>query len=513
MSGTNEKVGFLLEIMKARVTTSQAVVCDEVFDEGTAGPLSCGACIADSGARETAGPLSCGACIADSGAREQPVKPLAQPTSHSSSSSSTSKDRLILKGFDFYGNPIRGKDQSAARQVMDNELPTDTLCGDCEALSAFDIREQPPMISVQSYPYSCSQSSASKERFVIKRFDFYGNPVFEQEHQRPSYDQRPTSNLRNFFKQYAKEDYSEFLEVDPTSSPDDADIDQSWIAEFGNCLGVSISELTRLCHVHKESSIAKALREEIKGLRKSSHAIEVDDLTHNYVDINPSYMAELGNYLRFSFMKLTRLCHMGQESSTRESDIINALRDEIRELRKSSKLREVDDLVHEFKLRNDLVNLQLQTKEVEEMYMREIAREIAQKATLKAQLHLRLLKMKEDRMLVETQLSQADSLISQKSELTSTAECTLTNPPAFKLDPPFVKSTIKSPLSKRSGLNVGWEPTISTHSPKAGVLKNSLNELSIPVDSSVKNCIRPEVLLLSPTMFRSPHEPLIQASE
>jgi hypothetical protein len=239
--------------------------------------------------------------------------------------------------------------------------------------------------------------------------------------------------------------------------------------------------------------MVKALREEIRVLRKSSYPIEVDD----DVDVDQSFMAELGNFVRFFFMKLTR-----QESSAKESDIIKALRNEIRELRNSLQL---SDLVHEFKMRNDLANLQQQTTKMEEMYTREIAREIAHKAHLKAQLQMRLLQIKEDRMTAETQMSQTDSLMSHKSKLLSTAKCILT-------DPPVVESIIKSPLSKRSGLKVAWEPTISISSPKASALKNPDYEPSITVDIPVNDFIRPEVLL-SPTLFRSPHEPPVQVSE
>ena len=108
MSNSNEKVDFLLKIKKARVTARQAVVCDEA----------------------PAGPLSCGGCYVHTEAEEQPTKPSTQLTSHSSSSSSVPKGRVIIKGFDFYGNPITVKNQTITEQVEDHELPTDPFCGD-----------------------------------------------------------------------------------------------------------------------------------------------------------------------------------------------------------------------------------------------------------------------------------------------------------------------------------------------------------------------------------------------
>lgn len=433
MSNSNEKVDFLLEIMKARVTASQAVVCDEA----------------------PAGPLSCGGCYVPTEAEEQPAKPSTQLTSHWLSSSSVPKGRVIIKGFDFYGNPITMKDQTITGQVEDHELPTDPFCGDCEMISTSDseVQEELPKPSLLK-SYASRPPSAMKERLIIKGFDFYGNPITK------AAIQQPTSNLRNGDKQRLfllpqKDDCSEFLETDPSSSPDDLDINPSCMAELGSCMGTSLMELSR------------------------------------------SFRA-------------------GEESSSNGRDIVKSLRGEIRELLKSSKASEVDELMLQIKLRNELVALQRQTTEMEELYAREMTREISQKALLQAQLHFRLMQMKEDRTTVETHLAQLNSssnsvtkqdsgsLSKTNDDMIPTPTCTFMNEPTLE----EVKEEVKPSLSQTSGgVKVTRGPTIPTSIPKVSVLKNPSHELSI----LVSNPANPKVLL-SPTMFRSPQDPPANAN-
>jgi hypothetical protein len=489
MSSKNEKVDFLLEIMKARVTASQAVVCDEA----------------------PAGPMPCSGCYAPAENQEQPPKPSSQLTSHLSSLSSAPKERVIIKGFDFYGNPITRKDQTITGKVMDHDLPTDPFCGDCENTYTYDaeVREEPPKLSLlKSYPtsvskdrkiitgfdfygnpiackdqmaasqlddqepladtvcggceveaaylaelqeqlpkpslqlnsYSCFPSSVKKERMIIKGFDFYGNPIFK------AAVQQPTSNLRNGEKERfllpQKDNYSEFLETDPSSSPDDLDINPSCVAEFGSCMGSSLIELWR-------SSLA------------------------------------------------------GEESSSDDRAIIKALSEEIRGLRKSSKSREVDELMLEIKLRNELAALRRETTEMEELYAREMAHEISQKARLQAQLHLQLMQMTEDRMRVETHLGELNSLPSSSinrdsgsqsktnEDIIPTAKCTVMNEPT--------SDEVKPSLSETpGGEKVTWRPSI----PKVNVLTNPSFEKSIMINNPVDT-----EGFLSPTMFRTPKEP------
>ena len=428
MSNSNEKVDFLLEIMKARVTARQAVVCDEA----------------------PAGPLSCGGCYVHTEAEEQPTKPSTQLTSHSSSSSSVPKGRVIIKGFDFYGNPITVKNQTITEQVEDHELPTDPFCGDCEMISTSDseVLEELPKPSLLM---SCASrpSSAMKERLIIKGFDFYGNPITK------AAVQQPTSNLRNGEKERLfllpqKDDCSEFLETDPSSSPDDLDINPSCMAELGSCMGTSLLDLSR------------------------------------------SFRA-------------------GEESSSNGRDIIKALSGEIRELLKSSKASKMDDLMLEIKLRNELVALRRQTTEMEELYAREMAREISQKALLQAQLHFRLMQMKEDRTTVETHLDQlnsfSNSLTKQDSgSLSKTNDGMIPTPTSTFMNEPTLEE-VKPSLSQTSGgVKVTWGPTIPSSMPKASVLKNPSHELSILASNPASEHVDPEVLL-SPTMCRSLHEP------
>jgi hypothetical protein len=239
-----------------------------------------------------------------------------------------------------------------------------------------------------------------------------------------------------------KDDCSEFLETDPSSSPDDLDINPSCMAELGSCMGTSLMELSR------------------------------------------SFRA-------------------GEESSSNGRDIVKSLRGEIRELLKSSKASEVDELMLQIKLRNELVALQRQTTEMEELYAREMTHEISQKALLQAQLHFRLMQMKEDRTTVETHLAQLNS---SSNSVTKQDSGSLSKTNDDMIPTPTCK--VKPSLSQTSGgVKVTRGPTIPTSIPKVSVLKNPSHELSI----LVSNPANPKVLL-SPTMFRSPQDPPANAN-
>lgn len=387
MSSNNEKVDFLLEIMKARVTARQEVVCDEA----------------------PAGPLSCGGCCVHTEVREQPPKPSPQPKSHSSRLSSFTKDRVIIEGFDFFGNPIARKTQTT------NEPPTDPFCGDSHVLSAYDteVLEQPSKSSTQPKSHLFLPSSVSRKRSIIKGFDFYGNPIFEQEHQDSSdaYSSKaavrqPTSIIRNVCKpnmtrETPTDNHSEFLETSPASSSDDEDVNPSCVVELGHCMGLSLMEL-------------------------------------------------------FSYFR-----HACEDSSSKEKDIIKALNEEINALSKSSQAKEVNELM------------------LYEIRALEMDCEISRQKAL-------LVKLTEDRMLVETHLNRLNSFTSQGSGSLSKTNSgviptdTLNQPP-FKLSTLIVDNEVKQ---------VTWGPTIS-----------SISVLAKPSHS------HPEELL-SPSAFRTP-----QASE
>ena len=223
-------------------------------------------------------------------------------------------------------------------------------------------------------------------------------------------------------------------------------------------------------------------------------------------------MAELGSCMGTSLLDLSRSFRAGEESSSNGRDIIKALSGEIRELLKSSKTSEMDDLMLEIKLRNELVALRRQTTEMEELYAREMAREISQKALLQAQLHFRLMQMKEDRTTVETHLDQlnsfSNSLTKQDSgSLSKTNDGMIPTPTSTFMNEPTLEE-VKPSLSQTSGgVKVTWGPTIPTSIPKVSVLKNPSHELSI----LVSNPANPKVLL-SPTMFRSPQDPPANAN-
>ena len=215
-------------------------------------------------------------------------------------------------------------------------------------------------------------------------------------------------------------------------------------------------------------------------------------------------------------MELSSSFRAGEESSSNGRDIVKSLRGEIRELLKSSKASEVDELMLQIKLRNELVALQRQTTEMEELYAREMTREISQKALLQAQLHFRLMQMKEDRTTVETHLAQLNSssnsvtkqdsgsLSKTNDDMIPTPTCTFMNEPTLE----EVKEEVKPSLSQTSGgVKVTRGPTIPTSIPKVSVLKNPSHELSI----LVSNPANPKVLL-SPTMFRSPQDPPANAN-
>ena len=149
--------------------------------------------------------------------------------------------------------------------------------------------------------------------------------------------------------------------------------------------------------------------------------------------------------------------------------------------------------------------------EMEELYAYEMAREISQKAHLQAQLHFRLMQMKEDRVTVETHLgklnSSSTSLTKQDSgSLSKTNEDMMpTAMWTFMKEPTFEE--VKNSFSQTSGgVKVTWGPTIPTSMTKVRVLTNPSHEQSVLVINPANEPVGPEVLL-SPTMFRSPQDP------
>ena len=195
----------------------------------------------------------------------------------------------------------------------------------------------------------------------IYAFDYYGNPVTEQEQQmqlqlqklltlQKEQQQKSESQASQAMvarqqpqQQPQVEDFSEFL----VENPHQDDIERGCIAEFGQFLSVS------LCGGAEAVDLTDALEQE--QMRAEINR-ELQDLRQETVDA------------------------------------------------KTSKV------MLEFDLRAELIEIRRQKAEMEESYRREIAREMFEKVMLQAQLQSKLLSMMEQRTNVKIQLDRLDNM-------------------------------------------------------------------------------------------------------
>lgn len=322
--------------------------------------------------------------------RDQPS--FNEPSSHDIETKS-SDDRLIIKGYDYSGNPIYVPLSIAAQSPTsflddDYEPPTDPFCDAianamscCDKVQIESHQEsqtrmaqtptsqeeeyEPPMdpfceavgnvltksaIKVKELASKVLHKSdflstplALRERVIIKGYDYYGNPFYE--------DGVP---------QLTSSATSSFIEFNPTSSSKpvlpseqlDDDVNRCSFAKFIQCI---------TCHAGEVIS-----KKESAGVR-----VPIDDI-HAYPTL---------------------------ARNSNSNDMFNPYQSPSRTI-------ELNNMMLEIQLRNEIANIQRQTEEMEMAYQREMAHQIAAKALLQAQLHAKLVRVKEERQLMAAQLAQ-----------------------------------------------------------------------------------------------------------
>lgn len=326
-------------------------------------------------------------------------------------------------------------------------------CGATEYEYDAEAREEPPKQS----PSPAPRPSSNKPRQVVT-FDFYGNPI-----EKPA--QRPQQSLPSALRptQYSRDDYSEFLEVNPAPTPQrrqqgeyvrDATINKSCVAEFGQCITA-----TFCCGPTEEELIQDAIYEDEDAFNASNGGISGG----------------------------------------------------LRSMRKSMMKEKTSKAVQEFELRAELANIQRQRKEMEESYRREIARETSLKVLLQAQMQQRLLKMMEERMVAETQLANlklTEGSPSNKAATESsipTVMCALMDQPHNKAspmgsaaaDPPAAQGQRPALEPPANAIVPFQSATIMTSVPKPKAALSIVVERSAGDSESITG-------QMSPSAYRSP---------
>mmetsp|Transcript_7381 Transcript_7381/g.16736 ORF Transcript_7381/g.16736 Transcript_7381/m.16736 type:complete len:446 (+) Transcript_7381:113-1450(+) len=393
---------------------------------------------------------------------------------------------MSSKNFDFLLEIMKVRTCTRQTQPDDSAPPLSAsfCCGsqnvsDCDA----EVRDHAPKSSQprQSTTSSPPRNSSSNGHRAVYYFDYYGNPVGRPRQRSIDQPTQPVpSQSVNFARQATRDDYSEFLELNPIPTPTtkvqqrDVDVEQGCVAEFGQCLKVS------LCCAADESMVE-----------------------NSFADDNNE-----GN--------------MTQEAMMKE------ISDELQALRKSTREANMSKAVLQSELRAELASVQRQKIDMEESYRREIAREASEKLFLQAKLQQRLLSMMEERMMAEIQLGQLDCFkhvsgsSSQMKDLIPAAMCTPLNQHHEKdsplsvggasvilgpIDPPMHRSRMPVEPLAGSVLSVS---TMLTSTPKTKALRTTPFGLSIVVENAASGGFEPDSSdgsgtgLASPTMNRSP---------
>lgn len=193
--------------------------------------------------------------------------------------------------------------------------------------------------------YLKPKPSVSRNRKIIKEWDFYGNPIFEQDQQQlpvafscestnppsrhdPNQQSRRDSPPSSIFVDSSKEECcsgcSDFLD-DPKTFDD---TNPSCVGEFFNCIKINIKDLSLIC-------------------RDGAWTNRYDDTMH------------------------------GGKSITSERDVaeeVAATNEEINTVQQLLVSQDVNvkDLLLEFSLRNDLADLQRKEKDIEKSYQQRL---------------------------------------------------------------------------------------------------------------------------------------------
>jgi hypothetical protein len=492
----NTKLDFLLEIVKVKTSTRQeAINSDEHFCmishcpvvptwNGNCNYLTCqipggeNNIRFDDEARDEDQEESTVAVY--DGAEEQRDQPsFDQPPSHEYTSriqTKSSSDRLIIKGYDYYGNPIyvplsiaalsptsllddeyepptdpfcdaianamsccakvqeQSHEQSQTRtaqspnsQEEDYEPPIDPFCevvGSMLAKSAVKVKDKVKELTskVQHKSNFLSTPLALRDRVIIKGYDYYGNPIYEDGY----------SSKADVPQLTVEDGSSSFLEFNPKSSHHlDDDVNQSSVAKLIECFTSSLT-----CHAGKVKSKNKVA--DVKG--------PIEDI--------------------FAYPTLAR--------NSNVNDMYNSYQS-------SSRTIELNNMMLEIQLRNEMANIQLQTEEMELTYQREIAHQIAAKALLQAQLHAKLVRVKEERQLMAAQLTQKiayaneslnSTVIMGPTPRTAAAETPIDSkvrwgptPRSAAAETPVVTAIIPKARTSKNMMTAGMTPTFRSPDP------------------------------------------------
>lgn len=310
---------------------------------------------------------------------------------------------------DFLMEIMKAKTTTRQQQSQD-DAPVEPFCTGC-GVSDHDaeVRDQPP-ISSPEYP--------------LRAFDYYGNPITEQ-------DQRALQQLGQLQQQ---------LQIrDQPSNSSHGRLSYGF-DYYGNPITEQQMLLLGIPKAHPPQLLKEDYSEFLEG-KKAAVPPEAQ-LQKKAIMVDRGCVGEFGNCLRITFCcgvdedELVEAANSLDTPLTREENDQNRRDEQHRALRKAGVAAKASMAMLEYELRAEMTNIRRQKIEMEESYRREIASELSQKCILQAQLQTKLLSMMEERMLVEVQLdrleagpkpSPTESLPSQSTELIPTAICTPMN--------------------------------------------------------------------------------------
>jgi len=393
--------------------------------------------------------------------RDLPSFDVPSPQEYTRIKTKSSSDRLIIKGYDYSGNPIYVPLNTAAQSPTsllddDYEPPTDPFCDAianamscctkeqshqqpqtwmaqtppsqeeeyeppidpfCEAVgkvltkSATKVQELTSKVLHKS-DFS-STPLALRERVIIKGYDYYGNPIYGD-----GVPQRTFSAT------------SSFIEFNPTSSSKpvllpsehlDDDVNRSSFAKLIECVTSSLT-----CHAGEVKSKNKG--EDVKGPIEDISAYPTSARKNN---VNDKYN---------SYQSLSRTI-------------------------------ELNNMMLEIQLRNEMAKIQRQTETMEIAYQREMSHRLPYHHWKSVP----MMRVKDERQLMAVEIAAVDESLYSKVILGPTPRT----------------AAAETPLDSK----VRWGPT-----PRTAAAETPVVTTSIPKASTSKNM----TAVMTPTWLRSP---------
>ena len=476
----NTKLDFLLEIVKVKTSTRQEAINSEPFCmishcpvvptwNGNCNYLTCQLPGGETNVRfddeaRDEDQAESMVTVYDGTEEQRDLPSFDEPSSQEYTSrikTKSSSDRLIIKGYDYSGNPIYVPLNIAAQSPTsllddDYEPPTDPFCDAianamscctkeqsyqqpqtwmaqtppsqeeeyeppidpfCEAVgkvltkSATKVKELTSKVLHKSD--FLSTPLALRERVIIKGYDYYGNPIYE--------DGVP---------QLTFSATSSFIEFNPTSSSKpvllpaehfDDDVNRSSFAKLIACVTSSLT-----CHAGEVKSKNKG--EDVKG--------PIEDIS--------------------AYPTLARKNNVNDKYNLYQS---------------SSRTIELNNMMLEIQLRNEMAKIQRQTEIMEIAHQREMSHRLPYHHWKS----MTMMRVKDERQLMAAMIAAADESLDSKVIFGPTPRT----------------AAAETPLNSK----FGWGPT-----PRTAAAETPVVTTSIPKASTSKNM----TAVMTPTWLRSP---------